>query len=138
MGQFAISAHSVFSRSRTSVRFAARYSYSQQLIVQVLEINDRYSKNLKKVMAAWEAENQEEPEEEEQEQQQRQGQEQDQEQEEEQILEEDQDQETRRKKKRRNDAAAPIEVRVEVLNSGDALNDFDNVNAIAVSPSISE
>ena len=84
--------HSVFSRSRTSVRSAARYSYSQQLIVQVLEINDRYSKNLKKVMAAWEAENQEEPEEEEQEQQQRQGQEQDQEQEEEQ----DQDQEQER------------------------------------------
>ena len=33
--------------------------------MQVLEINDRYSKNLKKVMAAWEAENLEELEEEE-------------------------------------------------------------------------
>lgn len=32
--------------------------------MQVLEINDRYSKNLKKVLAAWEAENLEEPEEE--------------------------------------------------------------------------
>jgi hypothetical protein len=45
-----------------NVRFVGRYCRPEQVIVQVLEINDRYSKNLKKVMAAWEAENLEEPE----------------------------------------------------------------------------
>lgn len=53
---FVMSAQSASSKRSTSVPSVEKYKYLTKEIVQVLEINNKYSKKLKKVLTAWEAE----------------------------------------------------------------------------------